>query len=878
MAHPGDEPFVIASFLRRYREDQRGGVTRPVRAYCEQFPGFASRIADELAALHAEPGRARTDVAPVPGQLGRYELQEEIGRGGQGVVYRALDPQLERIVAVKVLSGLGPWSRRAVQRFRREAVAASKLEHPSICPVYDAGWHGGQPFLAMRLVDGETLAQRIADARATPGDPAPGRRSRSELLWFFERAARALQHAHERGVLHRDVKPGNLMIARDGTPVLLDFGLALEAGAERVTRTGSGETPGTLPYMAPEQIDGGPAEPRTDLWGLAVSLYEALTLQRPFGGPTPRAIERAILTQPVAAPSRHGLRLDRALTVVVQTGLAKDPRHRYANCAALADDLAAAREGRPIAARPRPWPAQVLSWVRRRPRAALAAALGLGLAATAGFLAAHADAIAEHRRRVAFTHREGQLGRGWAALHGGDAGSAKAVFEDLLATTPDCLEAVGGMVGATLRAEGATAALGVLDRHRHLTTAHPVLEHLRRRLQRQAGAVAPAGSHPADLPAVTGSPDLFVGASLGFLIGPESTEDAHRLRDWIEQAVLENPRAPRLLYHEELAVAAMFSRDRAVGARVARALAALWPDQTYAWSARSFALWFDPAAAVASCDRGIALWADNPFAWSQKGVHLLSAGTADKALDAATAFGRAAALQPTSAYFARGLALALARASACDSSLLPHALQRCERACAVAPKSPWAWLTLAEVHRRRGDRVATDAAIQRAEAAGGAAATVSRLRAELARDAGDVPGAVAWLRQALRQDTTAVPRTIADRSWADLGAWLVDQGQMTTARELLDGAAAAWPFAPRLATARGRAHMTAGDAAAAVAAARDFLSRGITDPLVRAGLAKALSQRGDEAAATTIADEARADARRMHALGWREAHVDAALR
>ena len=229
-----------------------------------------------------------------PQRVGSYRLVRELGRGGQAIVWLAEDSRIGRQVALKMLPHLGPGGEEALRRFRREAEVTARLEHPGICGIYDADIDGETPYIAMRLVAGRTLAQILSEARkqenadvstSWPPSSALGVR---RVLHLFERVARALHAAHEAGVVHRDVKPGNVMIAEDESPVLLDFGLARDEQSDVATLTQSGDVFGTPAYMSPEQLTGGGAaiDRRTDVYSLAASLHEALTLSRPYEAPT----------------------------------------------------------------------------------------------------------------------------------------------------------------------------------------------------------------------------------------------------------------------------------------------------------------------------------------------------------------------------------------------------------------------------------------------------------------------------------------------------------------------------------------------------------------------------------------------------------------
>src|SRR6184192_1853790 len=236
---------------------------------------------DELSPPNANPppdNKTTTHVAELLGELGDYELLEEVGRGGQGVVFRARQKSLNRTVAIKVIS-LGQWASKAhLRRFRLEAEAAAKLEHPGIVPIHEVGERDGSCYFSMKFVEGGQLDE------VARREPMPIRRA----VEFIAKVARTVHYAHEHGILHRDIKPGNILLDANGEPHLTDFGLArlVEHGS---TVTGSLEVMGTPSYMAPEQAVGNNAAVgrATDVYGLGAVLYELLTGRPPFAGEQP---------------------------------------------------------------------------------------------------------------------------------------------------------------------------------------------------------------------------------------------------------------------------------------------------------------------------------------------------------------------------------------------------------------------------------------------------------------------------------------------------------------------------------------------------------------------------------------------------------------
>ncbi|MHC4141624.1 MAG: serine/threonine-protein kinase, partial [Planctomycetota bacterium] len=237
-----------------------------------------------------------------PDRLGPYRIDREIGRGGQSVVYLAEDTRLGRRVALKILSGGPVPDARTVRRFTREAETAARLDHPAICTVHEAGVERGVRYIAMRYVEGRTLAAKIAAARQADGDPPDP----MEAVAVLEQVARAVHAAHEAGVIHRDIKPGNIMVTPEGEPVVLDFGLARdERGSLSLTLSGS--VFGTPAYLAPEQIETrvGSVDRTTDVYALGATLFELLTLHAPYEAPTRQRLYRAVLLEQPPDPRRY---------------------------------------------------------------------------------------------------------------------------------------------------------------------------------------------------------------------------------------------------------------------------------------------------------------------------------------------------------------------------------------------------------------------------------------------------------------------------------------------------------------------------------------------------------------------------------------------
>ena len=341
--------------------------------------------------LARTPGSGR--LMELLGELGDYELLEEVGRGGQGVVFRARQKSLDRTVALKVIS-LGQWaSKEHLRRFRREAEAAARLEHPGIVPIHEVGERDGFCYFSMQFIEGGQLDEVVEDA------PMPIRRS-AELV---AQVARTVHYAHEHGILHRDIKPGNILLDEQGEPHLTDFGLARLVETEStVTRTL--EVLGTPSYMAPEQATGSNTKltNATDVYGLGAVLYQLLTGHLPFVGGTPYETIKLVIDTEPRPPRSLNPKIDRELSTICMKCLEKDPKRRYSSALALAEDLDHWLKHEPIRAKRSGFLTYAGKWVRRNPAiaaliaslAALAAAMGWNVWESGLFRAAPEKSIA----------------------------------------------------------------------------------------------------------------------------------------------------------------------------------------------------------------------------------------------------------------------------------------------------------------------------------------------------------------------------------------------------------------------------------------------------------------------------------------------------
>jgi WD40 repeat protein/tRNA A-37 threonylcarbamoyl transferase component Bud32 len=320
------------------------------------------------ASLQTHPGAETSAFRPgitVPG----FEILGELGRGGMGVVYKARQQNLDRIVALKMILAGAHASPTQRARFRGEAEAAAQLQHPQIVQVHDVGEHNRCPYFSLEFIDGCCLRDNIADYRQPEMAAA-----------LIEQLARAVSYAHHRGIIHRDLKPANILLTKDGVAKITDFGLAKRLDDER-ERTHSGDVLGTPAYMSPEQAAGKTREigTATDIYALGTILYELLAGRPPFLAATTWEIINQAITQEPTPPSLHCPGLPRDLETICLKCLQKSPAQRYVSALALADDLRRFLDGRPIEARPIGWAERTAKWARRRP--AVAALIGVSAAA-----------------------------------------------------------------------------------------------------------------------------------------------------------------------------------------------------------------------------------------------------------------------------------------------------------------------------------------------------------------------------------------------------------------------------------------------------------------------------------------------------------------
>ncbi len=418
--HPdvADQPDVLMDLI--YGETllrEAAGEQPNEEEYVRRFPQLEQQIVRQFQihrALDLSVGNASTadpeatltsPPPPPPPRLPRipgFDLQRIVGRGGNGIVYRAIEERLNRPVAVKLLLGAATSDERQRTMLFHEAEAAASLRHPGIVPVYQVGEHDGTAFLIMELRDGGSLAERLHTG------PLPV----TDAVKLVTQVAAAVQFAHSQGTIHRDLKPGNVLLDQHGQPQVSDFGLARRLDAQH-TLHATGDVVGTPAYMSPEQARGETADERSDVYSLGAVLYEILCGRSPFQAATPWEIVNQVLTEDPPPLRELNSSVPRDLETICVKCLEKDPARRYASAQELADELIRFENGEPILARPVGQLQRLLKWCRRNRRVAalgavslaLLLALGVGSTVAAIQFAASNRTISAQRQRASIAEQ-----------------------------------------------------------------------------------------------------------------------------------------------------------------------------------------------------------------------------------------------------------------------------------------------------------------------------------------------------------------------------------------------------------------------------------------------------------------------------------------
>jgi tetratricopeptide (TPR) repeat protein len=818
MSHDADTNTLAAlhRFLATYLADRASDNVRADTAYQALFPGHEEAVLQKLAEIRGEATECESgedSAAPALGSIGRFRLVRELGSGGQAAVWLAEDTGLRRPVALKVLRPGVLSGDEALQRFRREAAAASRLEHPGICSVHDAGEADGVHYIAMRHVEGMTLAQAIAEARNRKGaeTEAAGARPRFRLpprhrgdlvplLAFFEQAARALHAAHEAGIVHRDIKPANIMVTPEGEPVILDFGLARATEGDLPSLTHTGDLAGTPAYMSPEQITGPLAalDRPTDIWSFAVTMFESLTLCRPFEGPTREALYKSILGGAPPDPRRLNPALPGDLAVVLLTALEREPDRRYQTAGDFAGELRAVREQRPIQARPPSAVGKALRWARREPaRAALAVVIALAVPAVAGLTGyllstrplARLGEETRTRRRL-----DELVEAGFFRLLEWDRTGAASSFQAALDLEPREVRAVAGLAMTRLRlawrddVHDPEGALAILDRFGDGLREDADFGWVKAFVLRAAGRGEEAEHLEAKLGPSRSALRHFLD---GVLLQPKILRGvrsaSRQMFHDFHAAILKAPRPELLFYCLAAQAAGAGDVDDQTLDDLLEALRHNWPESSHAWLYRGYALNLRRREeALAAFRRATELDARSYQAWSVLGAMLHSMGRNDEAISCQE---KALALRP-------GYDAALVRLGLAVMAKRPaEARDLLEQAVAISPHEARFRANLAQAYLAAGEE-------ERAEA-------TAREAIALDREDSHAHYVLAFTLEAQRRWSEAEDACrdaiAAFEGWTDhhalLGHLLQQQGRLPEARDAFE---AAIRFGPKNAAARGR--------------------------------------------------------------------------
>lgn len=709
------------------------GLARAAKVFLVRLQDPAPEPVATFLARHAalrewlEPMLAETpvgedvdplDAAAPHGAIGPFRVLREVGRGGMGVVYEARRGGEAAAVALKVLPGFRSLVPDRVARFAREVELTQRLRHPGVVRVLDADVAGEPHWLAMEFVVGapldavlrrfdgrppaelaaEDLAAAVAACRHVPTGvepPPPDGFAGSYVgcvVRIVIRLAEALAQLHAVGVMHRDVKPSNVLLCGDGRVVLTDLGLAREIAGASLTLTG--DFAGTPNYVSPEQAMAKrvAVDHRSDLFSLGSTLYELLTLQKAFpGDAVPEVLGRILTKEPLSPVRLHPGLADDLVTITTKL-LEKDPDRRYRDATAVVADLQAFLDYRPVAARRASTLRRVVRWTRREPlRAALVAVLAVtvpALTAGAGYLLARRDEIAAGRERLRDEQVANLVDGGFLALLLEDAKGAVERFKAAAALQPGSVDAGVGLTLATLRSEGPESSLRQLDTRLAADLPANLVALLRfsllQRLERPDAVLA-----RERLPEPRTAFEWFLQAlqsrDIGAFTGASTLED-------IERAVDASDR-PRLWLHLHWAMYADAAGVASSCRRCAGSLLANWPDGS---PARYFAVLAlrrcEPARAAALVREARATRPDDGI------LHLAEAMVCDAAADAAgatAAFERAVQVMPNapSAHYGLGK-------SWFDRGEAAKALAAFERARDMAPRFVEAWLGCGMALRR----------------------------------------------------------------------------------------------------------------------------------------------------------------------------------
>ncbi len=632
--------------------------------------------AQELLTLHPDLGEylrplledAEQEGAGEERSLGDYHLGRELGRGGMGVVFEAWQVSLSRPAAIKILAAQLTHNPTTLARFRREAMTAARLQHPGIVGVLGYGAEGETHFLAMELVRGAPLDQvikalqggswrelngmRVAhavskaietihgsskDSSKTDTDTASQVMSWSggyvqTVVNIVAQIADTLDYAHREGVIHRDVKPSNILLREDGRAVLTDFGLAREESLPSLTMTG--DFAGSPYYVSPEQaLAKGGIDRRTDVFSLGTTLYELLTFQRPFEAPNTHEIISRILHKEPLDPQKLNPALAPDLAAIVLKALEKRTDQRYQTASDFAADLRAFLEYRPVQARHPTVLARVGRWLRREPLKAAFTAATLLLLGLAGYVFSSQEATAAGREAIQRGEIDGLLAQAYSRMlnvrpNARDAGPFEAVLE----LDPGNPYAIAGRLWIHRGAEPGSK-LAFLEAQRVPGRGERAIARMQAVILRELGRSEDADSILQELGEPRGSLDLFVDG-LQYLpaTAVRSYDDFKVAVDRFVAAIYQSPSA-NFLYLMQLAYAASRCDDLENAVYAADAMIELWPDVADAWIYAGIALtWADTEKAIEYFQKAAVIDPDNDLVYRNLALAQSSAGDLDAAM------------------------------------------------------------------------------------------------------------------------------------------------------------------------------------------------------------------------------------------------------
>lgn len=497
------EPPRIERALAVFLSFTEGELDLTREQLLDRYEDVRDLLAPMLSAACPEASSATSERV-----LGEFRLLREIGRGGMGIVYEAHQPSLDRRVAVKSITAAGNLHPASLARFKREALTMARLDHSGIVRVLDVGSQDDEHYFVMELVEGESLERRIT--RWRDGSLTTDAYVR-EVIAIVAEVCDALEYAHRLGIVHRDVKPSNILIRPNGRAVLVDFGLAWEGNVPSLTATGMAI--GTPHYMSPEQVRGEELDARSDVFALGATLYEALTLERPFPGDRPEQILANILMRDPVDPRRRKRELSSEIAAVVMKALEKEPLGRYPSAAAFGADLRAFLEYRPVLARRPSAIVRIVRWAKReRLKATMVSALLLVvpiLLLLLGYVLAKQGEIRAGHEKMARDRLQSLLDEGYYEVTFGETARAEVAFLEALALSPESVPALGGMAILVDRTRGHLAAAEYLAEHRHLVDCSQGLLRLELLLLRAGGRTADVERLKSKLGPLENSDDYF---------------------------------------------------------------------------------------------------------------------------------------------------------------------------------------------------------------------------------------------------------------------------------------------------------------------------------------------------------------------------------